>query len=58
MEEIRLKRAALEDTVKELHHIEASIDELKAKNKDMRTLQFEQEKRVKIIQANEQDLSA
>lgn len=58
LEEIRLKRAALEDTVKELHHIEGSIDELKAKNRDMRTLQFEQEKRVKIIQANEQDLSA
>lgn len=53
-----MKRTALEETVKELHSIEASIDELKAKNKDMRTLQFEQEKRVKIIQANEQDLSA
>jgi hypothetical protein len=38
LEEIRLKRAALEETVKELHTIEASIDELKAKNKDMRTL--------------------
>jgi hypothetical protein len=33
-----VKREALEQTVKELHSIEASIDELKAKNKDMRTL--------------------
>lgn len=47
---------ALEDIVRELSSIEESIESIKAMNKDMRTDQFDQEKRIKIVQANALDL--
>lgn len=40
---------ALEDATRELHNIEDSIQQIKARNKDMRTSQFDQEKRIKIF---------
>ena len=42
--------------MRDLTSIEVSIEELKAKNKDMRAVQFEQEKRVKIISGNLKEL--
>jgi chromosome segregation ATPase len=56
IQEINLKRAALEDCVRELGSLEESIESIKAMNKDMRTDQFDQEKRIKIIQGNALDL--
>ena len=56
LEEIRLKRAGCEESTRQLQLIDRSIEELKVKNKDMRALQFEQEKRVKIVQGNHADL--
>ena len=56
IQEINFKRAALEDCVRELGSLEESIESIKAMNKDMRTDQFDQEKRIKIIQGNALDL--
>lgn len=56
IQEINFKRAALEDCVRELASLEESIESIKAMNKDMRTDQFDQEKRIKIIQGNALDL--
>ena len=56
IQEINFKRAALEDCVRELASQEESIESIKAMNKDMRTDQFDQEKRIKIIQGNALDL--
>lgn len=56
IQEINQKRIALEDSVRELSSIEESIESIKAMNKDMRTDQFDQEKRIKIVQANALDL--
>lgn len=56
IQEINFKRAALEDCVRELDSLEESIESIKAMNKDMRTDQFDQEKRIKIIQGNALDL--
>lgn len=39
--QIQEKRQVLDDSLRELHSIDESIDELKEKNKDMRTTQFE-----------------
>lgn len=52
IQEINQKRQALEDGVRELSSIEDSIESIRAMNKDMRTDQFDQEKRIKIIQGN------
>lgn len=51
-----MKREVLEESSRELVHIERSIEELKLKNRDMRAVQFEQEKRIKILQQNSGDL--
>lgn len=56
IQEINQKRMALEDSVRELSSIEESIESIKAMNKDMRTDQFDQEKRIKIVQGNALDL--
>lgn len=56
IQEINQKRITLEDSVRELSSIEESIESIKAMNKDMRTDQFDQEKRIKIVQANALDL--
>jgi len=56
IQEINFKRAALEDCFRELGSLEESIESIKAMNKDMRTDQFDQEKRIKIIQGNALDL--
>jgi hypothetical protein len=56
IQEINQKRMALEDSVRELSSIEKSIESIKAMNKDMRTDQFDQEKRIKIVQGNALDL--
>ncbi len=56
IQEINQKRIALEDSVRELSSIEESIESIKAMNKDMRTDQFDQEKRIKKVQANALDL--
>ena len=56
IQEINFKRATLEDCVRELGSLEESIESIKAMNKDMRTDQFDQEKRIKIIQGNALDL--
>ena len=56
IQEINFKRAVLEDCVRELGSLEESIESIKAMNKDMRTDQFDQEKRIKIIQGNALDL--
>jgi hypothetical protein len=42
--------------VRDLSSLEESIESIKAMNKDMRTDQFDQEKRIKIIQGNVLDL--
>ena len=55
--EIDHKRECIEQTARELGQVERNIEEIKLKNKEMRTVQFEQEKRVKIHQANLQDLT-
>jgi len=56
IQEINFKRATLEDCVRELGSLKESIESIKAMNKDMRTDQFDQEKRIKIIQGNALDL--
>ena len=56
IQEINFKRETLEDCVRELGSLEESIESIKAMNKDMRTDQFDQEKRIKIIQGNALDL--
>ena len=47
----------MEDVTRELRQIEDSIESIKARNKDMRTSQFDQEKRIKILQGNYNQLS-
>ena len=42
--------------MRDLSSLEESIESIKAMNKDMRTDQFDQEKRIKIIQGNVLDL--
>ena len=56
IQEINQKRLTLEDSVRDLSSLEESIESIKAMNKDMRTDQFDQEKRIKIIQGNVLDL--
>ncbi len=58
IQEINQKRQSLDDGVRELASIEESIESIRAMNKDMRTDQFDQEKRIKIIQANALDLQS
>jgi len=57
IQDIDAKRQALEDATRELRQIEDSIESIKARNKDMRTSQFDQEKRIKILQGNYNQLS-
>ena len=56
IQEINQKREALEESVRDLSSLEESIESIRAMNKDMRTDQFDQEKRIKIIQGNVLDL--
>ena len=56
IDEIGRKRQVFEDSSRELTQIEESIENLKTKNKDMRAVQFESEKRIKIITTNCQEL--
>jgi chromosome segregation ATPase len=50
--EISSNRRVLEDSTRDLQSIERTLEELQLKNKDMRASQFEQEKRVKILNSN------
>jgi|LauGreDrversion4_2_1035121.scaffolds.fasta_scaffold492072_1 hypothetical protein len=56
IQEINQKREALEESVRDLSSLEESIESIRTMNKDMRTDQFDQEKRIKIIQGNVLDL--
>lgn len=55
--EISTKRLALDDASRELHNVEGSLSQIRARNKDMRTSQFDQEKRIKILQTNFNELT-
>ena len=56
IQEINQKREALEESVRDLSSLEESIESIRTMNKDMRTDQFDQEKRIKIVQGNVLDL--